>query len=156
LVNQQNLSDSTAEVITNVYDGLNRLISKTETDPNSATTGIAPRSHVYAYDSNGNLLMEELDSGGAVIVHDEYIYDALNRQTEARHYDMSSAPAPRSTLYGNAYYNRTLTNYDVAGNILSITDEAGRVTQYKYDALNRQTDEQHFTTTNSTVLSETK
>ena len=125
--------------------------------PNSDPSGQTDtRTLVNAYDPNGNLVMTELDSDGVALSHTEYRYDDLNRPIEEEHFDISSHPAASAVPYsGITPYNETKSHYDLDGNLASFADEAGRITRYQYDAINRPTDVTHVDPNGMTVLAHT-
>ena len=75
----------------------------------------------------------------------DYVYDALNRQIE------TIQPAVLNAA-GNSVNPTTVTAYDTAGNVISVTDPDGDTTTYQYDNLNHkkaETDALEHTTTYS-------
>ncbi len=90
------------------YDGLNRLLSRTDN-----LGAVLSRT----YDANGNMLTET-DGNGATTTR---TFDALNRPTR------EEMPEGRTQTY----------TWDVAGNRLSRVDPRGFTTQYVYDDVNR-------------------
>jgi len=97
-----------ADVTSNAYDALNRLIRVT--DPNNGQTQ-------YSY--NG------LDQLSAVT-------DPRNLATSYSYDGLANLNSQQSPDTGS-----TVNTYDAAGNLLTQTDAKGQVTTYAYDALNR-------------------
>ncbi|MEQ8848700.1 peroxidase family protein [Botrimarina sp.] len=121
--NLSKLTDRNGRVTSFVYDDLDRLVGETWLD----AAGLAVNQIDYAYDAVGNLL-----SIGDSYSQLAYAYDHLDRPLSE---DNAGTPAaPRVALE---------YRYDDVGNVLSISDaidgQAGAVTTYQYDALDRTT-----------------
>jgi RHS repeat-associated protein len=109
------------------YDTFNRLIRVEQPDPDG-TGPITPSITQMGYDLNGNLIRVE-DALGNVTRSE---YDALDRLTR------TLQPDPDGPIPGG---NRpeTVYAYDAGGNLRFLTDPLNQVTEYRYDARDRQT-----------------
>ena len=156
-------TDKTVLKTTYVYDLLNRVTTSTEHDQGQTTDTSQDHIHDYKYDTNGNLLMDTFRAPDGVssnilpvLSKTEYVYDALNRQTQKKHYTIVSGATDANTT---TVYSWTQSAYDVAGNVVSFTGDgdtttAGRVTNSSYDGLNRQIDVRDVSS--GAILSDTK
>ncbi|MDD4151526.1 MAG: DUF6531 domain-containing protein, partial [Candidatus Gracilibacteria bacterium] len=114
-------TDPNGNIITNTYDSLNRLVSR-NIQTGAGVEGTTNETYSYddlsrlkeSNDSNNNLLSFEYDSK-----------DNLVKET-----------SPRPVGIGRISVN---SNYDSNGNITSITNPNGNITNYTYDDLNRLT-----------------
>jgi RHS repeat-associated protein len=129
------LPAGSSSVKTTVYDAEGNLLSETDRVGLSLEYTYTPRNQVetisrrdatgtfgvktFGYDGNSNLKTES-DWKGIVA---EHTYNALNQRT-----------ATRNRLLDSMYMA-----YDLAGNPIRVTDYEGRITDYEYDDLNRQT-----------------
>lgn len=158
--NLQKITDGNGNATLFDYDTLNRK-SREENAEGEVThfeytpmgdllTQTDPRGHTteYEYDSNGRrtLMRDALDqetryqydpNGNLTAVIDPltvvtyYDYDALNRRTAAiQNYQPSLSPDSQTNV-------RTQWTYDLAGNMKSVIDPRGNVTEYGYDAAHR-------------------
>ena len=105
------------------YDRLNRKVAEIAPAPSSTSGSPATR---YRYDLAGNL-EATIDPLGRITSH---TYDALGRLRTTTSPDpdglQGPLPAPVSTF-----------RYDIVGNLLSTTDQLGRITTSTYDSRNR-------------------
>ncbi|MBL8793407.1 MAG: SBBP repeat-containing protein, partial [Planctomycetia bacterium] len=130
--NQLSLTDARGVTTSFAYDALNRLATSIEAF--AAPTTLPGLNHAApvttrVYDIASNLLSVT----DARNVTTSFAYDALNRV--ARRIDAFSAP---TNLPGLNHASPVTTYlYDIASNLLSVTDPRGVVTSYAYDALNR-------------------
>jgi RHS repeat-associated protein len=106
---------STSNVTTTMRDGLGRPANVTLANGSSTA-----RSTTYTYAPNFQSVTITEGSGSNILIHTVYT-------DEAGH--------PILTTYPDG--NHTIQNYDGNGNLISSQDEAGRVTSYTYDGLNR-------------------
>ena len=111
------------------YDAYNRQIWATDALGSTAEDE-AHTTHT-TYDLAGNI--ETVT--GVLDRTTSYEYDALNRQTRVT--------LPTVDVYGqvNPVQPTMETAYDLNGNVYAVTDAAGVVTEYRYDALGRLTRE---------------
>ena len=108
-----------------VYDGLDRLISITEPNPNNTGSPSDRPVTTYDYDSNNNLTKVTDAEGNAT----EYAYDEYNRLIETKDAAPDESAEPLVTTYV----------YDGNNNLIRTVDPAGRVTTFAYDMLDRRT-----------------
>ncbi len=100
------------------------------------------RQHIFLHDSNGNVLAQT-DSDGVKM---EYVYDAMNRRTRARHYTSSTLfdeTLPSYNLLGqvelvedaNSHLNhkRTQYFYNDAGQLIRLLDTENKEFTWAYD-----------------------
>jgi RHS repeat-associated protein len=106
------------------YDGLNRLVTLTEADPDGGGVLASPVWQ-YQYDADGNRT-HVTDPLGNVT---EYVYDERGRLTEVISPDPDGA--------GPLLAPETVYDFDCVSNLASLTDALGRTTEYQYDELNR-------------------
>jgi YD repeat-containing protein len=136
------------------YDAAGNVVSTT--DPND-------RHMVYQYDALNLMKSEEhyassASGGTTLLAKSTFTYDTrgnLASEVNPRGYESGNTAAAFTTRYTYDLADRRLTvdrpdtdsgvqthiasmAYDKVGNIISSTDELGRVTSYTYDALNRQ------------------
>ncbi|WP_405894959.1 DUF6531 domain-containing protein [Streptomyces sp. NBC_00104] len=112
-------TDPLGKSVSSVYDKNNRLTSTT--DQLSKTTG-------YAYDADGNLTSRTSPLGNK----ETWTYDGDGRPL--------TAVDPRGNASGADPAQYTTTNrYDVAGNLVTVTDPLGGVTSTEYDAVGNAT-----------------
>ncbi len=83
-----------------------------------------------AYDSTGNVI----SATDALLRESRFVYDDLNRMTKSID-ATNSDPAPACGLAGV-----TCFAYDAAGNLASLTDAGGNVTDFAYDERERVTE----------------
>ena len=103
------------------YDALGQLIREDDV--------VNSKSYVYAYDKAGNILKTyTFNNTGPNVAHWMAVYPALGEITETYTYSDSAW----GDLLTN--YNGTGISYDSIGNLLSVTDAAGNITTYTYDA----------------------
>jgi RHS repeat-associated protein len=142
-----------------VYDDLGRKTA--EVDPAAITTldngtqsssPISPTTY-FGYDAVGNLKYTTdprgaTDAGGQGAGDPNYttwyFYDDLNRQVCAIEPGSTSVTWTTSTIPDTISLSpqpnkSTVTSYDALGDVLTTTDELGRITRYQYDNLGRQT-----------------
>ena len=115
-----------------VSQSLNAMgAADTITDPKGRTTS-------FVYDAAGHPVQTTFADGGTVT----QTFDVLRRRTSVTNeegqttnygYDGLSRLISVSGLAGTATYS-----YDEAGNVLAEADALGRVTRFRYDALNRR------------------
>jgi len=151
-----------------VYDALGRVVGQVATDPDGIGSEEAPVT-TYAFDANGNLL-SETDPLGSVTA---YVYDNLGRKTSetdaetgvtAYTYDSAGRmtsltdPEENTTYWTFDPLGRVATetinvsstdltrtfSYDARGNLVRKVDRNGRVIDYAFDALSRQTSESWY------------
>ena len=119
--------DAVGRLTSYAYDIANRRTATRE----AASTPLA-RVTTTLYDAVGNVTGTKspaVDASGVRLT--SFSYDALNRRTsvtEAAHLPLPN-PARRTTA----------TFYDPVGNVAFVIDPDGNLTNYLYDALNRQT-----------------
>jgi YD repeat-containing protein len=101
------------------YDPANRLTSATDPGASTATT--------LSYDDDGNLLKVTYPSGASIT----RTYNAMSQITNVADTYITSGGPTYSDTYAYAYLG-TLVH--------TVTDVAGNLTTYSYDALNRLTD----------------
>ncbi|MBI1877046.1 MAG: hypothetical protein HYR94_02210 [Chloroflexi bacterium] len=101
------------------YDALGRLTTVIENDVASPSGPDQDVTTRYGYDAVGNRTVIT----NALSFTTTYVYDALNRQSEAR----------------DALYPVTRYGYDAVGNRKVITDANTAVTHFNYDKVNRLT-----------------
>jgi RHS repeat-associated protein len=95
-----------------------------------------PEGHAvsYGHDADGNLVSRT----SALGIVSRYEYDALDRRTAAiRNYDPAKA-ADQQTNVKTAY------GYDLAGNLISLTDPLGHQAKFVYDAAHRRVEASDF------------
>jgi len=156
------VTDPMGHVTSYTRDGKGRVLSVT--DPAGNTTN-------YVYDFYDNLLSEtgpDPDGGGPLARPvTSYVFDSVDRMTSKTDpkggvtyftYDLASNltslkdPVNNTTNFGYDGWNRLVldTNalsksksyvYDVAGNLTRTVDRNGRMIQYVFDTLDRQTQE---------------
>ncbi len=148
-----------------VYDWLGRVVQQIATDPDGIGSQEAAVT-TYAFDANGNLLAET-DPLGSVTT---YAYDHLARKTSETNaesgvtsytYDAASRmtsltdPEENTTYWSYGPLGQVATetinvsstdltrsfSYDSRGNLVRKVDRNGRVIDYAFDALSRQTTE---------------
>lgn len=100
--------DDDWQPIQKAYDDLDRVVQATDKLGNLRS---------YAYDENGNLLSEKIDTGVKLIVERSYTYDLADRKIT-------------ETDSGG---NITRFDYDAAGNIIKKTNPDGISVSYEYD-----------------------
>ncbi len=94
----------------------------------------------YAYDPVGNLIKTQAGDGKEVLSETVYIYDALNRVSEAK------SPTGGKTVYAydrtghvasitDPAGNRRSFTYNDAGELVEETDIRGNITRYEYNLL---------------------
>ncbi|MCE9554482.1 MAG: hypothetical protein K8T91_14045 [Planctomycetes bacterium] len=124
--------DSLGRVTSYEYDDLGRTIKVTSPDPDGVGVGQSP-IQLTSYDHYGNVLSqtqvmgdEDSDPGRSLGDPDDLVtsfeYDNLFRRTKVI----------------DANGDDTVYDYDLNGNLLSITDPVSNVTSYKYDEFDRQ------------------
>ncbi len=116
------------------YDNLNRLTRQLTPTPLSGAT--RPET-VYIYDAAGNVDREQVlvsRSGTTEVWTEKKTFrDALNRV-----YKVSIRPERVPEDQTPTVETVTTTTYDLAGNVIRVTDAASRTTDYEYDRLNRR------------------
>ncbi len=115
------------------YDALNRraqTIEAVNTPSGMPLLGHASPVTATFYDAVGNVVGVVNPRG----VGASYVYDALNRRTQAT----EAATAPGGLPALGHLSPVTATAYDAADNVLSVTNPRGVTTSYAYDALNRR------------------
>jgi RHS repeat-associated protein len=132
--NQINVTDHMSNVTTYDYDHLNRETE--EIDP-APSTGAANPTTYFAYDFDNNQT-SETDPDGNIT---SYSYNAINEKIEqTQTLQLSSSdtsPAADDTYYG----------YDANGNMVRELEANGAVTDYSFDALNREIGEDWYANT---------
>jgi len=109
---------------TREYDGFGRL---------AATEDPLGDRMEQLYDDGGNTTeSRRLGAGGVLLAKSGAGYDLLGRATTRTEELWSDDPGAAQTL-------TTATNYDPAGNVLSVTDALNRQTSFAYDAAERLT-----------------
>lgn len=100
------------------YDALNRLVKAT-----GALAGVTE----FAYDANGNLVSAKNPRG----IYTHYEYDALDRMVKKVENYVPAGPAADDA---NVV---TLYEYDLNGNLVTLTNPRKFSTRFEYDAANR-------------------
>ncbi len=122
--NRTLFTDAVGHSLTTAFDGFGRV--KSATDPLGNRT-------VMTYD-NGSKVVDSrsLDSVGSLLAQSGSIYDLRGRpkSSTARLWSGSDATGARVLT--------TSTDYDAAGNALSMTDAMGRVSHHTFDAAERR------------------
>lgn len=90
------------------YDELDRVAQATD------KRGIL---HIYAYDANGNLLSDKINTGNKIVTERTYAYDLADRKIS-------------ETDSGG---HVTTFAYDTAGNLIKKTNPDGVIVSYEYD-----------------------
>ena len=141
--NVMTVYDPIGHVTKYFYDDLNRMIEERLPDPDNA--GVLESPHTYfGYDAVGNLWYETdpLGSGPGDPDHTTwYRYDDLNRQTEvidALDADPADYRDPNDSF---SPLHPTITTYDAAGNVFTVTDPENNTTTFGYDDLDRLSSE---------------
>ena len=141
--NVTSVTDELEHVTVYAYDKLNRLVQTTLPDPDGSELEYESPVYYYCYDKAGNLLWETgplgsapdpvtgaPENGSANTDHTTYYrYDALHRQIQVL--DALTDNDPENPTHA------TITAYDKAGNITSVTDAEENTTGYQYDRINR-------------------
>ncbi|MEI6657129.1 MAG: RHS repeat-associated core domain-containing protein [Planctomycetota bacterium] len=118
----QSTIDSLNQKTDYFYDNLGRKGSAIAPDPDGASGPLARPVTLYGYDPAGNVTSVYRTSWGAKLsIGETYAYDALDRRT--------------TVTDGRGF--STVTAYDLAGNVTSVTDASRNVTGYTYDRLDR-------------------
>ncbi|WP_140637435.1 RHS repeat protein, partial [Methylibium rhizosphaerae] len=129
--------DARGNKVAYTYDAANRVLTVT-TDP-GAEPGRLNLTTEHRYDAKGQAVWSR-DANG-VWTHTEY---DLNGQVKAVTVDPKRSPdwtaGPDDNPDGLAL--RTAYTYDELGHQLTVTDPAGTLTRYTYDALGRRTGEE--------------
>lgn len=138
--NTLSVTNARNHVTRKFYDPVNRVI-ETASNPVTGTPSadlLTPGANDIrtktSYDPNGNPL-EVLDGNGNATRN---TYDRLNRLKTTATNPVTGQPSanPGSPASGDI----TVVNaYDDAGNLVQVTDGAGRVTGFRYDGLGRKT-----------------
>ena len=116
-------------VVTNHYDADGRKVSVEQPHPTNAGQTITT---VYQYDRLGNLRRVTTPGDAHTLATTtEFVYDALNRQTEIHLPDPTSGAATSAPS--------TKIAYDVSGDQRAVTDALGNTTRYDYDLLHHVT-----------------
>jgi RHS repeat-associated protein len=113
--NTQTITDGDGHQTVNVYDFMQNLVAVRE-----YWTAGGYNATAYTYDGVGNLLKTVGPDGNQVTT---YTYDDLDRLIKTTYPDGTTQKE----------------SYDAVGNLLSTTDQEGRVTTYSYDFLYRLT-----------------
>jgi YD repeat-containing protein len=119
--NRTTVTDPLANVTTNQYDALNRLVTTLQPIP---ATGQPQPTTSYAYDGQDRL--SQVTDPRSLVTG--YTVDGLGNATQLTSPDSGTS-------------NST---YDEAGNLKTRTDAKGQTTTYTYDALNRVTQATFF------------
>ena len=139
-------TDQLGRTTTYQYDNLGRKTATILPDPATGKQSANGPTTYYGYDLDGNLKYTTSPSSSDTPTQGPgdpqnttwYFYDALNRQT-----CVIDALAGLSLAAGMAQQppasprDSLLTAYDAVGDVTSVTDEIGRITQYQYDRLGR-------------------
>jgi RHS repeat-associated protein len=112
--------DAKGAITTSSYDKQNR---RTRVDHPACTSGCQSPSayETWAYDNNGNAVSYRNRRGGVT----DYLYDSLNQNVK------QLLPDP-----GTGYRPSKTSQYDLAGNVLQTTSEAGVWRSYTYNERN--------------------
>ncbi|WP_187284637.1 DUF6531 domain-containing protein [Streptomyces sp. uw30] len=145
-------SYDTSHRLTISTDPLGKATNYTYTAQGQLETVTDPRGKLttFAYDTAGNRVSETFPDGS----RQAWGYDAagnLTSATDPRGTAGGATPAEFTTSYGydaagrllstkDAKGNTTRNTYDVAGNLATVTDAAGKTTSFTYDAANRLTE----------------
>jgi len=128
-------SDETGRHRQLVSDSLGRLISVMEPDGTSNITANPTVETDYQYDALGNLT--GINQQGLTR---SFTYDGLSRLLTAT--NPETGVTCYGTWSGGSVYNGSCVNgYDANSNLIAKTDARGITTSYKYDALNRMTEQ---------------
>jgi YD repeat-containing protein len=146
------VTDPLGRATSYLYDILGRRTEMIQPDPDDNTSiggtngPLTSPITYYGYDANGNLkfVTDPRGSGpGDPQYTTWYFYDAMNRQVLVidplgEDFQLNSipnvAPTPQPA-------HSVLTTYDAVGNVIAVTDELFRTTNYTYDNLGRKTAE---------------
>ncbi|HEV2969531.1 MAG TPA: autotransporter-associated beta strand repeat-containing protein [Pirellulales bacterium] len=142
--NVLSMTDPDKHTTYSVYDGLNRRtvsVSALGADPRVFPTSTVGRT-TTAYDALGNVTSVTDPAGNTTT----FSYDHLNRETSQTEAVVYTTPAGVTQTAPVS----TLLSYDADGNLTQKIDADGRKTTYGYDKLNRQIEEDWFTTAAAT------
>lgn len=134
------IRDAQGNVTSFLYDGVHRKIQETDPDPDGVGPLPAPVT-LFGYDPVGNLLSQTslvTFNGVSQSRTTTYVFNLQDRRIA------QTLPNPTD---GTPTGPSTTWTWDVAGNMLSMTDPLGRVTYFGYDALNRRVSQSVPTTT---------
>ncbi|HEX6047282.1 MAG TPA: discoidin domain-containing protein [Pyrinomonadaceae bacterium] len=125
------ITDARGAVTTYGYTGSLRRLVKSIT---RELTGVATDSLLYNYDAAGNRVSMDHSVGGAAQDSIDYVYDQLSRLTsEAK---TINALASNPSTLGNYTIGY---QYTLSGNLKSVTDPFGGITNLSYDVTGRTT-----------------
>ncbi len=111
------------------YDQLNQLVK---------TTDAKDSTNKFEYDANGNLTKTVNALGKSTI----YVYDELNRLASKIENPVENNAFLKIATQAPDANNENITTkyeYDLNGNIVSVTDPKGNTTKFEYDAANQNT-----------------
>lgn len=140
------VTDALNNKTTYTYDVYGNML--TETKHNGSV-------YLYAYDAMDRLIKISFQENGSAspVVLEEYTYATLeNHNTQKTRIKYLNAADKAITVYTYDYAERlisqqnpdgtvTKTRYNANGSIQNTTDEKGSITYYKYDGLNRLTEQ---------------
>jgi YD repeat-containing protein len=125
--------DALNNTTTDTYDGFHQLASQTDANGTGTTS--------YTYDLDGDLA-SEIDPDGTTT---NYVYNALDELTSqsetVAEYQYVATVDGEPTTETHTVTATTAYLYDADGNLTQKTDADGNVTDFSYDALNRETGE---------------
>ncbi len=125
-IDQPTLGSSSAQtfIVDREYDALDRLVKTIDGTGNETAA---------MYDSRSNMI-EQIDPRGNLT---EYFFDGMNRLTKTRVKMTDTGDGTGNPLSGGAQYIVTEKSYDDSSRLIENKDDAGNVTSYTYDGLNR-------------------
>jgi len=127
---QQALLDTTYS-----YGKLEELRTSARTDMATGVTKVS----TYSYDDENRLTNATVDSGGILVADTEtFTLDALaNRTSDSREIGAWTHDANDRLRQRGTGINATTYDYDDAGNLVRMSEPAGKITNYAYDTAHR-------------------
>jgi RHS repeat-associated protein len=118
------------------YNSLGEVTSKTE------TKGVESLTWLYEYNSFGKVAKETLPNGNYI----SYLYDSAGNRTHEISFTTGASTVTKAMEYDlannlvkvtNPKGDITIYGYNLQNKISTVTDAKGRVTQYSYDEMGR-------------------